>query len=263
MIPRVIHYCWFGDGELSEMAIRCINSWKEKCPDYTIKKWTEKDFDMKQYPYMREAYEEKAWGFVPDIARLIIILNEGGVYFDTDVELLKPIDELLDNKAFFGFENITKVNLGQGFGAEPHNKVIYEMLNAYKDRHFRHANGEIDKTPSPYIQTETLKKLGMKLNGGMQKVEGAMIYPSDFFCPLDFDTGECVISSNTVSIHHFDGSWLDDYQRTMIELKRQTLIANRGIKGKLVWQYIRIKERIKKDGLIGSLRLLLRKIKYE
>ena len=260
MIPKVIHYCWFGTDELSDLAKKCINSWKKKCPDYTIRLWNEKDFDMNLYPYMKEAYEEKAWGFVPDVARLIIIYNEGGIYLDTDVEIIKSLDPLLDNKAFFGFESSSFVNLGEGFGAESHSEVILEMLKEYEHHHYRNERGEIDRTPSPYIQTETLKRLGLNVGNYYQTVCGASVYPTDYFCPISFDTGECIITENTYSIHHFDGSWLDDYQKEMLKVKREIFAKHRGSYGKLLWQFKRVSSRIRKDGVVGSIRLVKRKL---
>lgn len=263
MIPKVIHYCWFGDGELSDLAKKCIESWKKYCPEYEIKRWGENEINIDSVDYMREAYKNKAWGFVPDVARLQIILKEGGIYLDTDVEIKKSFNPLLDNHAFMGFEDNNCVNLGQGFGAEANNPVIQRMLADYSNRHFMSADGIIDKTPSPYIQTETLTKLGMHPGNKLQKLDCVTIYPSDYFCPISFETGKCKITDNTYSIHHFDGSWMDDYQVKMMNLRREVLTKYHQPWGTIVWEYLRLYNRLKKDGIKGSLRILKNKIKHE
>ncbi len=263
MIPKVIHYCWFGEGELSDLAKKYIDSWKKHCPDYEIKRWSEKDINIDEYEYMRETYDARAWGFVPDVARLMIILKEGGIYFDTDVEIKKSFDPLLDNHCFMGFEDSKFVNLGQGFGAEPNNPVIQAMLDVYKDRHFRKPDGSFDRTPSPYIQTETLKELGMHSGNTLQKLKDATIYPSDYFCPISFETGKCKITNNTYSVHHFDGSWMDEYQVKMINLRRKVLSQYRKPLGRIVWEYLRVYNRLKKDGIKGSFKFFLKRIKHE
>ena len=128
MIPKIIHYCWFGGNEIPENDKKCIESWKKYCPDYKIIRWDESNYDYKKNSYMREAYEAKKWGFVPDYARLDIIYNYGGIYLDTDVELLKSLDEILDCEGFFGFESENLVNLGLGFGAVKGNEIIRDMM---------------------------------------------------------------------------------------------------------------------------------------
>ena len=136
MIPKIIHYCWFGGESLPESAIKCINSWKKFCPDYEIIRWDESNYDVTKNVYMKEAYEAKKWGFVPDYARLDIVYNYGGIYMDTDVELLKPLDDLLGCNAYMGVEKPGIVALGLGFGAEKGNSVIGDLLEEYNDKRF-------------------------------------------------------------------------------------------------------------------------------
>ncbi len=253
MIPKIIHYCWFGNGEKSELVKKCIASWEKYCPDYEIKEWSEKSIDINSVDYMREAYEAKAWGFVPDVARLQIIYNNGGIYLDTDVELIKPLDDLLNNSCFIGMELDEYVNLGSGFGAEACNNVIKELLNEYKTLHYRLDNGEYNRIPSPKIQTKTLMRLGFKRINVMQTVMDAKIFPKDFFSPLEHNTGICDITSNTYSIHHYDGSWFTPEEK-LLHNKRITIIKKYGkIKGTVVWKAYRIIYLKKKLGIKGLL----------
>ena len=147
MIPKVIHYCWFGGNPLPELAIRYIDSWRQRCPDYEIKKWDETNFDVYSCDFVKEAYESKKWAFVSDYARLWIVFNYGGVYLDTDVELVKSLDELLDNKCFLGAETTGQVNTGLGFGAEKNNVVVKLLLNEYNNRHFKLKMGFMIRFP--------------------------------------------------------------------------------------------------------------------
>mgnify|MGYP001780597132 FL=1 len=125
MIPKKIHYCWFGRGIKPELARKCIQSWEKYCPDYEIIEWNEDNFDINQYPYLRWCYENRKWAFLSDFARLLVVYQNGGIYFDTDVELIRTPDELLMCNAFYGFENDENIATGLGFGAEPQNKTVY------------------------------------------------------------------------------------------------------------------------------------------
>ncbi len=133
MIPKVIHYCWFGGGEKSRLMKKCIKSWKKYCPDYEIIEWNEDNFDVNGIEFTKGAYNAKKWAFVTDYARLDIIYKHGGIYLDTDVELLKPLDELLKYKGFFGFEEMGMVNTGVGFGAEKGNLLVKQMRDDYNN----------------------------------------------------------------------------------------------------------------------------------
>lgn len=211
MIPKVIHYCWFGSKEKPEKVKKCIESWKKYCPDYQIIEWNESNYDISKNRYMHEAYKMKKWGFVPDFARLDIIYEHGGIYLDTDVELIKCLDSLLENKCFMGFEDEMHVNLGSGFGAEKHHKILLEMMNdIYKDRLFIKENDSYDSTPSPILSTDFLLKKGLKRNNTLQNISNVLICPSDYFCPKNFETFEVQSTSNTYSIHHFDMSWVSE-----------------------------------------------------
>jgi hypothetical protein len=217
MIPKIIHYCWFGGNPLPPLAVKCIESWKKYCPDYLIKCWDESNYDIKKNKYMLQAYQSKKWGFVPDYARLDIIYEHGGIYLDTDVELIRSLDTLLDNGAFAGFEDGIHVGLGLGFGAMKNSNILKEILNTYNDIEFINPDGTLNTTPSPQYQTEFMLKKGLVSNNRLQVIEGLTIYPSDVLCPKNFTTGKLKITHNTYSIHHFDGSWMGIGQKARHE----------------------------------------------
>ena len=195
-IPKTIHYCWFGGGEKSALFEKCIESWKKYCPDYEIVEWNENNFDVSMNPFVKEAYENKKWAFVADYCRLWAIYNFGGVYFDTDVELIKNIDEVLENQVFFCFENKVNINTGLGFGAVKKSKIIKAMMKDYDD-----ADG-LDLTPCPVVNTRALKKLD---EDTFKKIK---LYSAEYFCPLNYDTGKLNLTDKTYAIHWYDGSWL-------------------------------------------------------
>lgn len=209
MIPKIIHYCWFGNEEMSERDKKNVEGWRKLNPDYQIIQWNESNYDINKNVYMSECYSIPKMGFVPDYARIDIIYNYGGFYFDTDVELKKPLDSLLNEKCVMGFEKYNSVNHGHGFAAEKKNPIIKELLDFYEGIHFINSDGSLNMTASPIYITQILVKHGLKLNGKEQYVDGAHIYPTDVFCPKDYLTGRIVPSSNTIGIHHFNLSWMD------------------------------------------------------
>lgn len=217
MIPKVIHYCWFGNAPKPISVIKCIESWRKYCPDYEIREWTEKDFDITQNLYCKQAYEAGIWGFVPDYARLWIIYHYGGIYLDTDVQIIKSFDPLLDDTAFCGFEKSFSgegkyyVNFGQGFGAEKRNPIIKAHLEMYNHLMFRLSDGSYNKTASPSYTTQLLVENGLdRTSDVLQKLAGITVYPHEYFCPKSFESGLTTITKNTYSIHHFDASWFSE-----------------------------------------------------
>lgn len=218
MIPKIIHYCWFGGGTISEKECRCIESWKKMCPDYEIVEWNESNYDITKCKYMYDAYKEKKWGFVPDYARLDIIYKYGGIYLDTDVELVKPFPALLLDNAFMGFEDGKYINLGLIFGAEKNNNLIKEIRDNYNDKSFYLEDGALNLKPSPIYSTEILIKHGLLQNNKKQIIEGIHIYPSEYFCPRDYISGKVKLTSKTVSIHWFNASWKTEKEKAQLEL---------------------------------------------
>lgn len=213
IIPKKIHYCWFGGTEIPDEHKRYIEGWSKKCPDYSINLWNEKNYDYTKNQYMKQAYESKKWGFVPDYARLDIIYNEGGIYLDTDVELMDNFDNLLGNEAFVGFESENHVNLGQGFGGRAGNFMIKELRDYYNSISFVLEDGSLNLIPSPHHQTEVLKKYGLITNGEYQELDGIVIYPEKVLCPMSLRTNRLTANQYTKAIHHFAGSWLPDSKR--------------------------------------------------
>lgn len=208
MIPKKIHYCWFGGAEKGKLAKKCIKSWKKKCPGYEIIEWNESNYDISKVPFMKEAYDAKKWGFVPDYARLDIIYNHGGIYLDTDVETVKSFDSLLDFTGFAGYETVEYVALGLGFGAEKNSPIIKEMMKTYEERHFLLDNGEYDMTPSPSLDTSSLKSQGFAIDGKYSVNDGFVLLPTDYLCPINFFTDNVLRKTdNTISIHHYAASW--------------------------------------------------------
>lgn len=258
MIPKIIHYCWFGNGEMPEKDKKNIEGWKKLNPDYKIIRWDEHNYDVNKNVYMKECYSVPKWGFVPDYARTDIIYQYGGFYFDTDVELLKPLDDFLHESCIMGFEKADSVNHGHGFAAEKGNPIIKELLDYYTDLHFINSDGSLNMTASPVYITQLLVKHGLKLNGKEQIVDGVHVYPVDFFCPKDYLTGEVNITPNSIGIHHFNLSWMNEE-----DVKKMNEV------GKLSKKYgeflarnlVDIKFAYKKSGIIGIKNLIGKKFR--
>ena len=208
MIPKIIHYCWFGKNEKSGMINECIASWKKYMPDYEIIEWNETNVDINSNLYVKQAYEAEKWAFVSDYARLYALYKCGGVYCDTDVEALKPFDEFLDNEAFTGFESkdspITAV-----MGAEVGNRLIGEFMHYYDDAKFINDDGSYNMMTNTRIITKMLYDRGAKPNGRKQLVSGIMIYPQIFFCPNNLSRIWNKPSPKSYAIHHYEQSWSD------------------------------------------------------
>ena len=210
IIPKKIHYCWFGGAPMPERFLRYIESWKKYCPSYEIIRWDESNYDVSKNQYMKQAYDCKKWGFVPDYARVDIIYQYGGVYLDTDVEIIKPLDDLLYDEMYCGFESVSHINFGHGFGSVKGHKILEKVIEDYEQRAFVLKNGELDLTPSPALQSEVLRKEGFCLNGLYQKKKKVVVYPKDVMCPQDYFLINDVISDRTYSIHHYAATWCDE-----------------------------------------------------
>ena len=208
MIPKIIHYCWFGRGEKPELAKKCIASWKKSCPDFEIREWNEGNCDYLSIPFMAEAYAAKKYAFVSDVMRLIVLEQYGGVYFDTDVEVLRDISPLLDDEGFIGFENDQFVNSGQVMAAKAHHPVIQAMIEEYKKLHFTNTDGTATPVGCPRLNTDVMERFGLIRNGREQVVAGIHVYSADFFNPMDSTTGKLTKTENTYSIHWYSMSWL-------------------------------------------------------
>lgn len=255
MIPKKIHYCWVGNAPKPEPVLYCIESWKKYCPDYEIIEWNETNYDFSKNLYMKQAYEAKKWGFVPDYARLDIIYQYGGIYLDTDVEIIKNLDDLLSSKSFFGFEDTGEgeyfVACGLGFGAEANNNLIKLLRDYYDSVNFKNKDGSLNLMPAPRHNSVVFKKYGIKMDNHLQNIEGNVFYPAEFFCPKIFKTGKTKISTNTHSIHHFSASWMDEKIRNEIAHNQAVCLRfgdKRGrflLKAESVW---------KKYGLLGSVK---------
>lgn len=208
-IPKVIHYCWFGGKPLPPEVLRCMDSWKKYCPDYKIIQWNEQNFDCSQNLYARQALDAQKWAFVTDYVRLKVVCTHGGIYLDTDVELIRPLDDLLDCEAFFGFQANNEVATGLGFGSVPGSRALQAMLADYDHIPFLREDGTPDRTPCPERNTAALVRLGLRPDGTRQTVAGAEIFPAEYFCPIAFETGVKHFTENTHSIHHYHASWKD------------------------------------------------------
>ena len=223
MIPKKIHYCWFGGKPLPQLARNCIESWKKNLPDYDIIEWNESNFDINCCEYVKEAYQAKKWAFVSDYARLKILYNEGGLYFDTDVKMIKSLSEIIKNGDFMAMElPSATISLGLGFGTKQNNPFLKELIEIYNSQHFLLPDGSFNQVTIVQNVTEKLVTLGLQSQNIVQQVAGFTLYPTDYFCPYNYQTNKINITKNTCCIHLYDGSWLDGKK---IEVKaRQTYI---------------------------------------
>ena len=219
-VPKVIYYCWFGKNELPKLAQKCIKSWRKFCPQYEIVCINEDNFDFTKNRYAAEAYEAKKWAFVSDYARLKVLYENGGIYLDTDVEIIKPIDDLVVDGGYMGFDDNSVISTGLGFACEQGNALVGALLNDYDDIPFLLSDGSYDITPCPDRNTKTMVKMGFNSNNQDQVFMGIRMLPEDYLCPMKYYTGKIVITNNTYSIHHFSASWTSATARRTLFFKR-------------------------------------------
>lgn len=207
MIPKIIHYCWFGGKPLPKLAVRCKESWAKFFPYFEIREWNERNFDVNANAYTKYCYEHGLWAYLSDFVRLVVVEREGGLYFDTDVEVVRRPDELLGScTAYFGWETPEYINTGLGFAAEAHHPAVVAMIGMYDglvvDGKYRYE----EMQGCPQLNTAALEPHGIRRDGTEQEVCGARILPKDCLCPLNDATGVLTKTPRTVSIHWFSKS---------------------------------------------------------
>lgn len=295
MIPKIIHYCWFGGNPLPESAIKCIHSWRKYFPDYEIKEWNEANYDVNKIAYTKEAYEKKKYAFVSDYARFDILYRYGGVYFDTDVEVIKTFQDILENGSFMGQEagkaclsyiksstdlksmmqtneNFSEdipdvgyvVNPGLGIAAEPGLDIYKDIIDSYSVKHFVDKNGVINTTTICMYITEILIKKGYDFNKDeIQTVANIMVYPWEYFCPMNYYTGILTKTEHTHSIHWYSESWFDSCEKMIAKIEKC-----RAGRNSYEWKIrhfitlpLRIFNKYKKSGIRGVCKAVLSRIK--
>ena len=209
MIPKIIHYCWFGRNPLPETTKEYIKTWKKYCPDYEIIEWNENNFDMDCCIYVREAYEAKKWAFISDYVRLKVLYEHGGIYMDTDVEVCKSFDDLLGYSAWSGFESDSCIPTGT-MASDKQNEWIGNLLKYYDGRHFKNENGDFDLTTNVVTITKITKEIyNINLNNKRQVFgNNYLLLPFEYLCAKSLENGKIYKTNNTYTIHHFNGSWL-------------------------------------------------------
>lgn len=211
MIPKVIHYCWFGRGEMPKLMQKCIKSWSKYCPGWKVVLWNEDNFDVNSTIWTKEAYQARKFAFVTDYVRLKVLYEQGGVYMDADVELTQSIDRFLEHEAFSGFESKTTAPTGI-IAAQAGQKVIKRWLDYYTDRPYL-IDGEPNMDPNVSFMTADLKSNGLIMNDSLQNIDGMVIYPQTYFCPLSVIEAEKKITGDTHAIHHFTSTWRTEKAR--------------------------------------------------
>lgn len=217
-LPKVIHYCWFGHGEKSALMQKCMESWKKYLPGWTIQEWNEDNFDVNICAYTKEAYAQKKYAFVSDYARFWALYHHGGVCFCTDVELLRPLEALLEKTpSVMGFELENTVNPGTIMSGPAGSPLIAEILEEYTERHFM-VDGQMDKTTIVATGTKALRHHGFLGGNQMQQVAGFTIYPAEYFCPFEHETQMMLTGPNTYAMHHFTATWSPWYRKLRFRL---------------------------------------------
>jgi hypothetical protein len=207
-IPKIIHYCWFGRKEKPDIVKKCMKSWKQHLPEYQIIEWNETNFDLDANPYVKEAYHSGKYAFVSDYVRVFALYYYGGIYLDTDVEVCKSFNDLLDQPSFWGFEQENYIATST-IGSEKGNELVKEFLDSYNGKKFLCENGKFNDLTNVAVITRMLEKFGLKSDGNYQIIQGlGVIYPQTYFSPYDYINCRTFISDSTYTIHHFYKSWL-------------------------------------------------------
>lgn len=221
MIPKIIHYCWFGGKEHPQSVQKCIESWKKFCSDYVFIEWNENNFDVNYNDFTREAYEAKNYAFVSDVARLYALCKWGGVYLDTDVELIKPIDDFLQYEGVTCFQSENNV-VSTGLLACIKGFALFEeFLSSYDNLHFKQSNGKCCLNPNNNLFTDLCVSYGLERNNCLQTIKGLTIFPREWFSPKNPITKEIKITKNTYAIHYYDGSWYSDITEYKAKLRKK------------------------------------------
>lgn len=226
MIPKIIHFFWFSGEPFPPAVKQCMESWHKFFPDYEIKWWNSKNYDVNKCAYTKEAWEAKKYAFLTDYARFDVLYHYGGVYFDTDVEVIKKMDDIIARGPYMGLEagsiksfiksnkkkarsfNHSRVDPGQGMAAYPNMPLFKDVLDDYGSRHFLKPNGKYDMTNLPQRVSRSMRKHTVIKKDGFAYCEGIYIYPKDYFCPLSYITKRLKITNNTRSVHWYNASWL-------------------------------------------------------
>ena len=237
MIPKIVHYCWFGHNQKSKLIEKCISSWKKYLPDWEIIEWNESNYDVYKNEYISEAYRNQKWAFVVDFARFDILNQHGGVFLDADVELLKPIpDDMLNHPAFTGFETSSTVAPGLIFASEVGHPMLQKIMDVYRSKQYGQIiNGKIETIVD--IVTEILYRDGLIKNNKMQNIKGVVVYPQEYFCCFNHETQNFDIAEETISIHHYAASWSPWYRKfyfKMIKIAAKVLGKERYLQMKKV-----------------------------
>lgn len=241
MIPKIIHYIWLGRAEKPKIFYKCLESWKKFCPDYQIIEWNESNLNIGICQFCKDAYNDKKYAFASDVLRFDILNNYGGIYLDIDVELIRPLDNLLSYQCFMGFETESVVAPGLILGAENNHKFLKDMLNYYKNLNYKESVYEKKETVCT-ITSDYLKKIGFVMNNKNQSVEGISLFSSDYFCPVNIYTNKTKISEKTISIHHYSSSWYSKKNKILKKIKNCLNFLTFGYAGK---KYYAIKNRRK------------------
>jgi hypothetical protein len=260
-IPKIIHYCWFGGNQLPKFAKKCIASWKRYFPNYEIKEWNESNYDVHKIIYIDEAYTAKKYAFVSDYARFDILYHYGGIYFDTDVEVFKSFDGILNQGGFIGIESIGNVAAGLGIGCAARLDIIYQILDFYTRLNFVNIDGSYNLHTVVEYVSAILKKKGLEEKNTIQHLDGLTVYPIDYFCPKS-SSGKFEITENTHSIHHYSATWVKKPTRIYIRIRDSSIKIFGFTIGKVLVIPIFIITLFLTDGINGIKRVLYKKIEH-
>ncbi len=219
VIPRIIHTFWFSGDPIPEQYQRCLDSWKRYAPDMEVRIWDLNTYHPTNCTYFDQAVARKAWAFASDYARADILRRHGGVYMDLDVEMLRPIDDLLYHDAYMSFESLSRIECGSGMGAAPGNHILEEICKDYESSPYIKPGGTPDISTCPVRYTNIIEKHGLIKNGGFQQVENITIYPFDVLTGKSFDTGIIYSTDDSYTLHHHNGSWVPDPAKAAMETR--------------------------------------------